>query len=179
MGGSCSTSNGFPSRLSTVNGSLTMWFLFEMIFFPKHCMFKTWFGWCIPGSVYILNSFVSLASRTVLLYNTGEQVLGGYVLGSVIGTFVFVFVSRTTMGAMRLKEGLYPLWIKLGLKNNLSEYHLGLGTFDDHMKLEGLRRKQVPLRQAKENIRLQYELLQQATAPLIQQNKQMMRNKAK
>ena len=156
-----------------------MWFLLEMVFFPKNCMFKSWFGWSIPGSVYILNSLVSLAARTELQYNTSEQVLGGYVLGSAIGTFVFLFVSRTTMKAMRLKEGLYPLWIKLGLRNNLSEYHLGIGTFDDQMKLEGLRRKQAPLKQAKENIRLQYEMLVRATEPLIQQSNNLMGKKAK
>ena len=101
-----------------------MWFLLEVFKLSPDCLFKQNKTLGFFRNLYLVLSPLIIGGRSFLLYNSGEEILGGYLLGSISSTLVFAFVSSTTLRHNNLKTGLHPLWVKLRLQNNLADFVL-------------------------------------------------------
>ena len=152
-------------------GALTMWLLLETFGLPKQALFKADPVAAKIKVAYLLFAPFIISSRAYLNYNTAEQVILGYLFGSLNGTVVFVFVRNSTLIVDQLRAGLNPLWAKIGLKNNLSSAALERATLQDKINIALLKHKYEPIKQAKEELRQSYENLTKMTKPLFEASK--------
>ena len=148
-----------------------MWLLLESFRLPSKTLFKLSGTSEILKHIYLFLSPFIISSRAYLIYNTVEQLILGYLFGSLTGTIVFIFIQTTTLSSQKLRSGLNPFWAKIGLKNNLSPISLELGTLNDKLTLSLLRKKYESLKEAKEDLRESYEQLESVTRPLFQKNR--------
>lgn len=114
-----------------------------------------------------MSSPIILGSRGFLGYNDGTQIICGYLLGSIAGTVVFTFINSTTLKKQTLKAGFNPLWIKLGLRNNLADSYIEQCSMKQRLMIERLKQKYIPVRQAREQMEANYYRLKEATQPLL------------
>lgn len=182
--GSCTQGDfGMPSLTGTLCGSTVMWLLLESFQLPKTLLFKKSVGYSLTRWIYIgLSPFV-LISRIYMRYNTPGQVFYGYSIGSVVATSVFIFVKSTTVSSDTIRGGLYPLWTRLGLVNNMAPEYMGHSSKEDYLKYIQLKKQAEPLRRACEEMETKYHALNLATRPLFNSQKEaglvseLMRNK--
>lgn len=114
-----------------------------------------------------MGSLAILGSRGFLGYNDVLQIICGYLLGSVAGTLVFSFINTTTLKKASIKAGFNPLWIKIGLKNNMADMYLEQCTMQQRIMIQRLRQKYEPIRRTREEMENNYIKLKQATQPLL------------
>lgn len=170
--GSCTPGDfGMPSLSSTLCGSMAMWLLLESFQLPKTALFKQGLQYVLTRTIYLGFSPIILVSRFYLRYNFPIQVFTSYSIGSVVSTAVFIFVKSTTLTSESIKTGLFPLWARLGLKNNLSVGYLGQSSREDYLKYIKLKKQAQPLRDACEHMENKYHALKLATKSLFDSNK--------
>lgn len=182
--GSCTVGDfGMPSLTGTLCGSTVMWLLLESFQLPQNLLFKKSVGYSLTRTIYIALSPFVLISRIYMRYNTPGQVFYGYSIGSIIATAVFIFVKSTTLNSETIRSGLYPLWARFGLVNNMAPEYMGHSSKEDYLKYIRLKKQAEPLRRACEEMETKYHALNLATRPLFNSQKEagfvseLMKNK--
>jgi membrane-associated phospholipid phosphatase len=170
--GACSTADfGMPSLSATLCASLVMWLLLESFHLPPNILFKQSLMYVVTRTFYLSLSPFVLVSRFYLRYSTPTQVFYGYSIGSLIATGVFIFIKTTTLASQNIKGGLFPLWARLGLVNNMSVDYLGQSSKQDYLQVIKLRKQAEPIHNACDQMEAKYHMLNIATAPLLNANK--------
>lgn len=101
-------------------GASIAWLLFERYQCPESAPFKLSTNLNKFFGLYIYTSPLILYSGVYLGYRDLSQATTGFILGVGLSTIAIVWIKRTLFECKTLKGGFYPLWIKLGLVDNLS-----------------------------------------------------------
>jgi len=155
-----------PPLCSVIAGCVGTWYMLEIVVLEKHALFKTYRrSYHVLGLSFVLFTGYFLTRCELEVSTTGELLIG-YLLGLFSASLVFGFIFRTSLRDAHQMKGLYPLWIKLGLKDNLVSSVKGGFTKSQRDLFNGLKIKHEPVKEARDRLHNTLIDLQKATANL-------------
>jgi len=122
---SCETAASFPSAQTTFIGSLSTWLLLEAFMLGKTAPFKKWKHYKTYRNAFLAFSVIVGLSRYYLNYQTIDEVISGFLIGTMIAMayFFFLFISVFSGDREAYRKSLVAkVWKKLNLSDNYTNF---------------------------------------------------------